>query len=320
MSESENRTSNMMVADMNAALDEVLAETTAPAETDTAPEPVEASTEPESAPEPTPAATPFALTDDYEVEVTVDGEPVKMPWRDARSGVMRHAAFTKKTQALAEERKAFAEQVRQAEQWRTQGQQAVEAAERFKSDLLNMIRDPNKLAALYLNATGQQSPVHEQAPSSAPVWQPPPQAQQPPFDPNAFREELYAEWKSRQQAEQEAEARVTDVETFTTSLIGEHPELAIYGPDLADVIYAEAGKLGPKNVTEAKDLIRLAVEDRVSRIKAASTVSAKTAAVEKAKAASGIQRGGSPVPPEKKEYKDLKSMRDEMLAFVNAQE
>lgn len=47
--------------------------------------------------------------DDALVEVMVDGEPVRMTWKEARQGVMRTADYTRKTQAAAAERKQLKE-------------------------------------------------------------------------------------------------------------------------------------------------------------------------------------------------------------------
>lgn len=48
-----------------------------------------------------------ALKDDDLVEVTVDGEQVQMPWKDARGGVMRQAKFTKEMTALRRQQEQF---------------------------------------------------------------------------------------------------------------------------------------------------------------------------------------------------------------------
>lgn len=55
-------------------------------------------------------ATPTQLAnlkDDDLVEVTVDGEPVQLAWKDAKGGVMRQAKFTKEMTALRREQEQF---------------------------------------------------------------------------------------------------------------------------------------------------------------------------------------------------------------------
>jgi hypothetical protein len=53
------------------------------------------------------AAQLATLKDTDLVEVTVDGQPIQLPWAEARGGVMRQAKFTKEMQGLASQRQAF---------------------------------------------------------------------------------------------------------------------------------------------------------------------------------------------------------------------
>jgi hypothetical protein len=69
------------------------------------------------------AAQLAQLSDDQLVEVTVDGEQVQMPWKDAKAGVMRQAHYTRNMQALRQEQATF-EQNRAS---LTQAQQEREA-------------------------------------------------------------------------------------------------------------------------------------------------------------------------------------------------
>lgn len=41
------------------------------------------------------------IPDDHIVEVLVDGEPVRMPWKEAKASVMRQADYTRKTQGVS---------------------------------------------------------------------------------------------------------------------------------------------------------------------------------------------------------------------------
>jgi hypothetical protein len=50
------------------------------------------------------------LKDDDVVEVTVDGEPVQMSWKDAKGGVMRQSHYTKSMQQLRTEQSQFESQ------------------------------------------------------------------------------------------------------------------------------------------------------------------------------------------------------------------
>ena len=50
------------------------------------------------------------LKDEDLVEVTVDGQPVQMSWKDAKGGVMRQAHYTKSMQQLRQEQSQFESQ------------------------------------------------------------------------------------------------------------------------------------------------------------------------------------------------------------------
>lgn len=50
------------------------------------------------------------IADDQLVEVIVDGQPVQMPWKDARAGISRTADYTRKLQSLSRERQEFESQ------------------------------------------------------------------------------------------------------------------------------------------------------------------------------------------------------------------
>jgi hypothetical protein len=76
------------------------------------------------------AAQLATLSDDQLVEVTVDGETVQMPWKEARAGIQRQAHYTKNMQSLRQEQAAF-------EANRTQLAQAAEQRDALAQVLQN---------------------------------------------------------------------------------------------------------------------------------------------------------------------------------------
>lgn len=297
-------------ADINAALDAV--EASAPTAPDvSAPPAAMAIADANAAPSAGP--TPAALADDAVVEVIVDGQPVTLPWKEARASVMRHAAFTQKTQKLAAERAAFAEAQQQAEQWRVNGQRAIEEAQSFKQSIMQMLRDPAKLSALYLQATSQSPDVAPAVPT--PPAAPAPASHTPTLDYETLRTQLLNDVQLAQQ--QTAVAH--DVTTFTDALIADTPVLKVFGPDLASIVYEKVATMGPTSPAEAKEFIRMQIEDYKSRVSEATGTAAKAAAVAKAQDATAVQRGGSPVVPAKKTYATFNDMAADMEAFLAAQ-
>lgn len=77
------------------------------------------------------------LADNQLVEVEVAGEKVQMPWKEARSAIMRHADYTRKTQALARERQDFDAQRPQ-----------LEKAKQERDAFVQVFEDRNLLKAL----------------------------------------------------------------------------------------------------------------------------------------------------------------------------
>lgn len=243
------------------------------------------------------APTPFDIPDDAFVSVKVDGEDKLIPWKDARAGVMFQSAFTKKTQELAEQRKAYEQQT----QAHTQLQQEYETR---LSQLRNVLSNPQSLAALYMHAASQQH-------------QPQPQQPQPltteylPKLEQTFEQKLEtALGKLRTQFEQERvqERMEQEMDVFLTGVLSKHPVLrAVEG--IEDTIYGRVAALQPKTINEAKELARTMVEGMSASAHKALEEQAKADALAKAKAGSGIEpRGGQPVfnrPPTVNKLEDL---------------
>lgn len=310
-------------ADFDAAINDAVEKVTADEAAQT-PEPEEPDTPdtPDEVPEPEPEAPaaeeaaaeeapaeaepsePPTVGDDAIIEVMVNGTPTKMSVGEARKGFMMHAAFTQKTQALAEERKAIAAEKAKVADWIQRAQNAVAQQERIFSD-------PAMLSAAYLAA---QARANGQAvPPTAP------QATAPALDPAQLREQIMNEVFSTMAAKQQEAELETAVTTYTRNLFKDDPILSkIDG--FEDSVYGAVAQMQPSNPAEAKEYIRLHIAGIKSKLAASHTTQAKAAAVAKAKASTGIERGGSPIVPTKKTYESFDAMSGDIEKMLDSLE
>lgn len=256
----------------------------------------------------TPAApAPASLSDDALVEVIVDGKPIQMPWKEARSNISLHAASTKRFQDAAEQR-------RQAEALAAQAQQAIQQAQYQAQQFQSILQDEQKLAAVYMAMKAQQTgqPVAQQ---QAPA----------PIDLQAFAQHIMTQADQLVQTrlaevqQREVEAKlVTDLTAFTNSLLSDDPILSTV-PGFSDKVYETVSKMGPRSVDEAKEWIRAQVHEVKAKLAATTGEAQKASVVAKAKAANATERGGSPVLPTPHKYENLQdpNMTKDMLAFLN---
>lgn len=306
-------TSAQMSADISAALTEVLGpEGAAPSEVpaETAPVADATATAPDAPATESAPATPPALADDTPIEIVVDGVPITITLKEARENGMRHAAFTKKTQALATERKAFETERAEAALWKERGQAAIADSERFKAEVRSWLTDPNKLGALYLAAQNGQIALPQGSPAPAP-------SAPAPINPQEMAAQIEQQVIARLQQEQSDLALVNDVESFTHALVKDDPTLSVLGQPFLDAVYQKVGTMGAKDVAEFKEFVRLEIQDYQARLGARSDAKAKEAAAAKAAAVSGIQRGGSPVAAPKKEYDSFEAMKPDIESLLN---
>ena len=305
-----------MTAEISAAFDTAMASEPAPtpAPAATAPEgEASASTPPADpatpAPEaPAPAAAPVSLTDDSLVEIVVNGQPQQVRWADARKQVMLHADYTRKTQEVARIRE-------DAQRVHTEAEHAKAMAAQLQQQVAAVFSSREKLAAAYIAASGGEQPPQGGAPQGAPTG--------PAFpDPVALEQQLMA--KITPQVIQQLQAahvwqtNHNAVTSLTTELIAADPILSKI-PGFDNTVYEEVTKMGPTSPAQAQEYIRTYIEGVAQGLAAQRTEAAKAAAVAKAAAATGTERGGSPVTPAKREYDSLNDaqMRDDMLAFLS---
>ncbi len=93
--------------------------------------------------------------------------------------------------------------------------------------------------------------------------------------------------------------------------------LSVLGEEILNPIYQKVGTMGARDAEEFKSFVRMEIQDKKVRLAAKSSESSKVAAVAKQQAATGIQRGGSPVATPKKEYGSFDDMKSDMGAMLD---
>jgi len=261
----------------------------------------------EAAPaDPAPTTTPFTIPDEAEVEWVIDGETVKLPYKEAKRFGIREATWTKRMQSLADERKQVAAE-------REEAQRVAQAAQEFQTTVKAALRDRNKLAALYMAAQESEATP---TPSAAPPTQ-------APFDLEGFKRhlieqatpEVYTRVAQEMEQARELAATANELKSYAAGLIDKEPLLDATDEDFVLSVFNRAAQLQPKDKDEAKEFIRGVIEDKAARIKARATAAAKATAVAKASAATAVERGGSPVLPSKPDV-SLRNMEDSIHDFL----
>jgi len=251
--------------------------------------------------------TPVSLADDALVEVIVDGQPQRLPWKDARTSIMLHKAFTQKTQSLAEERRQHAAEREQFQQQQQTVRQQLETLQR-------VMQDPSQLAPLLLAQAQQQSKARQPQPLTT--------ANLPDLQKqfSAIVSESVQQQMAAFRAQQQAELFEKDLDSYTTELLKDHPVLSKL-KGISDVIYGQVEKMGPKTISEAKEYIRMVVDEYRESVGGALTEEQKRAVAAKVKGtASIIPKGGAPVVPKAKKVTKLADLDDDVLAFLDQQD
>jgi hypothetical protein len=261
------------------------------------------------------AATP-SLSDDTLLDFVIDGQPVKMTLAEARRNISLHSASTKRFQDASELRKQ-AEAIAEREK---QHAQRAEQAEAKVAQIMAILKDKQKLATLYMAATGQ-----DQAPPTA--AQPTAQPAAKPFDPATIETTargVFAQEIARMQQEQQGAALHADLTGHMTELVKDHATLsAIFAmsPSVADDIYGRVLSMEPTSVPQAKEFIAAEIAEMKAKLGSTTTAAAKHAVLTKAADVSATERGGSPLVPAPKKYKGLDDPQRfaDIEAFAQAQ-
>lgn len=263
-------------------------------------------------PSPTPAPS---LSDDTVLDFVIDGQPVQMTLADARRNISLHSASTKRFQEaskLREEANALAEREQQA-------MTKAEQAEAKVAQIVAILKDPQKLATLYMATQGQQAP-----PQAAPQA---PQPARAPFDPAQFEtiaSQVLEQRIARMQQEQQGEALHQDFTSHMLDLVKDHPTLsAIFemSPSVTDDIYGRVLSMEPTSIPQAKEFIAAEIAEMKAKLGSTATAAAKQAVLTKAADVSATERGGSAVVPARKKYTGLDDPQRflDMEAYAQAQ-
>jgi hypothetical protein len=235
-----------------------------------------------------------SLNDDALVRVKVDGKEVDVPWKQAREGVQFHETFTRRTQALAEERRQVAEQRAQFEQERAQAQEYI-------GNLRQALDNPQNLLALYMAKQAAAAGGAPQAPQ--PLTTADLQAQRAQMLTDV--QQMLQQERAASEVQAAARQYETSMGTFVEGLLADQPLLkAVRG--IEEVIFADAIAALPEKPTpdEAREALKQSIEARAAALSSAFTEQQKQSALAKNKAIHGIEpRGGAVQLPQARKYK-----------------
>lgn len=255
------------------------------------------------------------LNDNDLVEVTVDGEQVTMPWKDAKGGVMRQAHYTRSMQQLRQEQQQF-------ESGRAQ---AVEAAQQ-RDALVELLRSEELM----------QQFLQKQYPHLARQGQALEQAQQA-TDPNDIAtvgqlQELQAQHQAHTQAllqefrkelgnelerstyeletRQETAKLANSVNATIADIFKSHPEIEALIPNADQNLRFEVLQLAPKTAAETLDAFKQVAAGWVEKISAHQAAQKKQEVISKNKLVkNNIQGpGGTQVTPQPTNFKKVNRM------------
>ena len=286
----------------------------------TAPEPSSAPAPAAPAPEP----QPVSLSDDALVEVKVNGELQRLPWKEAREQVMLHRDYTRKTQEIAAQRRAFESQQQEFEVQR-------QAITQQQQTLQSILQDPSKLGLLL--AAQQAARAKQQAEP-----QPLTSAHLPTLQQSLLQqlEQAFDQKIANFQRQQQQESVESSLAAYIKAELGEHPILTIM-PGAEDVVFGAADRsLSEWAKSTGTDLTRLPMTERLALAKQhlATAVESikerwtqhvgeqgKQTAISKSKVEKGIEpKGGKGVVPKVPEVKTLADLDGAFLEYLQQQE
>jgi len=263
---------------------------------------------------------PVSLADDALVEVKVNGELQRLPWKEAREQVMLHRDYTRKTQEVAAQRREFESKMAEFTKER-------EAITQQQQTLQSILQDPSRLGLLI---AAQQAARSKQSAEPQPLTTAHVSDLQ-----KALLEQVGQTVEQRFaafQRQKEQETVESDLSAYIKSSLGDHPILQI-APGIEDVIFGHAEK---SLAATGIDLQRLPMTERLALAKqhlqqAADAVKerwsaqvgeqAKSTAVTKGKAIKGIEpKGGKGVLPTAPEFKDMSDVERAFTEFLNQQD
>lgn len=263
---------------------------------------------PSPSPSSTESPTALSLKDEDVLEFLVGGQPIRKPWKEIReTQAMRPADYTRKTQALAEERKAF---LAERDGWAKER----DTFNTYRDNLAKALQDPAQIEALYLSMVARKRAA--EATGGAP------QPSQPvPADPRQLIESLRAEIRKEFQTQQsefalnrQNEERANVLLTHVNGILDAHPLLKAT-PKASDHLFDLVTDMvveGQTTLEEVKEFLNAKAQEWNDALQGHLTSTTKAEATQAAaKLNNGIVPGRSTPPiPQGRQYDRKKGPRD----------
>jgi hypothetical protein len=260
------------------------------------------------------AAQLAQLSDDQLVEITVDGQPVQMSWKDAKGGFQRQAHYTKSMQQFRQEQTQF----------ETERQNLQKAAE--EREVLRQLLTTPELLQQYLarnpSLVQQQAALQQAAAQADPddiatVGQIQSAQQELLRQQEAMQQKFIEELAQREEAltqrieDRQVTAKLsTDINTTIKGLFNEHPYLQKVIPNADQLLRYEVLQLQPTTPAETLEAFKTVFGGWVENFKSTVAEANKQSVVQKHKLTSNnIQPpGGAPPQQTPTNYKKVNPM------------
>jgi hypothetical protein len=250
-------------------------------------------------PEGTTPKNPLALTDDDMVVIKQDGKDVPVRWGDYKGNIMRVADYTRKTTRVAEREKEV--------------ETVAQALAQRESQLLELVRDPRRLAALYERQFGQRL-------APAPAAQPQAAAQTDDEiatagDLRKTEEQVLAkaretfeqmlaqveEQKQQLQSQEFVTTLRTATETVVDAVLQEHGAMIGHIPHVDSIIKKMAwADYQPKTIEDTKKAIVESAKKLAGMVAAGNREQKKQDAIKQTRLKKGIEPAGGAAPAQQK--------------------
>jgi hypothetical protein len=255
------------------------------------------------------------LSDDSLVEITVDGQTVQMPWKDAKGGFQRQAHYTKSMQTLRQEQQAFESE-----------RQALQQAREEHGVLVNLLKSPEMLQqfiARQYPQLAQQAAVIQQAAQNvdpgdiATVGQIQEAQAQLIAQQQQMQEQFMQELAAREETltrtieDRQATAKLSaEINTTIKGLFNEHPYIGKLIPNADQLLRYEVLQMKPGTHEEAVDAFKTVFGGWVENFKSTVSEQNKSTVLAKQKLVkNNIQPpGGAPPQQPPTDFKKVNKM------------
>jgi hypothetical protein len=255
------------------------------------------------------------LKDDDLIEVTVDGQPVQMAWKDAKGGFQRQAHYTKSMQQLRQEQQAFESEraaLTQAQQEREALVSLLKSEDLLKQFIAKQYPSLVQQAQNIQAAAAQTDPndiatVGQIQEAQANLTRQIQEAQQQFLQTAAAREEALTRTIEDRQATAKLSA---EINTVVKSLFSEHPYIEKLIPNADQLLRYEVLQMGTQTPDQTIEAFKTVFGGWVENVKAVTTEQNKSTVLAKQKLVqNNIQPpGGAPPQPSPVSFKKVNKM------------